>query len=788
MKGKFYAAALAALALTACSQDEELTSVKQNGSVSPIAFNVTFGEQPGVGTKAEFGGTHGYTLMWTAKDKDKMSLFHGLTTVPAATPASITGGGNAIYEAQGNASDGGVMFTTHSMVEDGQAIMVYPADTTFAYKKNKLYVSVPENQTEASRKLLPFMSEGLNIADWEEGANDGAGYARNYEIAMKQVGTLFTLKTVWDNDEPVKTLAEADEIIPINVTSVALTRPTDKFNTKLEVKLSNATPAYATKVEGRDDWNAVSVVDYAGGNATQVETLTTEAVSGLETSEFVILPQEKASASAGNDASVKIYTRYGSVTVDDSDEETMWGTSKESTYTEKNKGKVSEALEDVIEKYSAWKQTDTDSKFYNEQVGVHVTRYIDADLATLDMSDVCIKDDKHLHDILLVHDAYQKGQDLTLTIDGNADGVFEMSMATEAMLQARPEVGLKACTKPGHACTTIRLIGGGEIPSINWIKDGVGGSNLDIVLAAGETPWTWTGGTRNMHKVNVLTNLGTINIAETATVGFTNLSNGFAGIVNNGILNINGGVTTFTGTSTLTLNVTNNKTINIAQGAELRSGEYCIFTNESSAATEMGNIFNSGIFATVNGGVINNYGLIQNMLGGTANMTYITTNATGKAKFENPYSATNKFGTIVLKNADDNISVSNATAEGFIKYEYTDVNYVTPEVCKYNYIIVKNHDITFSAEAKELQFIEVVGESSMPVITNPNAERFITLDGFILKGEANLKENNKLVTKAAYIQGTLYYGGTFVQSGTSTVPTTTGTYLGNSSENCLVKF
>ena len=784
MKGKIYAAALAALALTACSQDEELTSVKQNGSVSPIAFNVTFGEEPGVGTKAEFGGTYGYTLMWTAKDKDKMSLFHGLTTVPAATPASITGGGNAIYEAQGNASDGGVMFTTHSMVEAGQAIMVYPADTTFTYQKNKLYVSVPENQTETSRKLLPFMSEGLKIAGWEEGANDGAGYARNYEIAMKQVGTLFTLKTVWDNDKEVKDLAEADEIIPINVTSVALTRPTDKFNTKLEVKLSNTAPAYAAEVEGRDKWNAVSVVDYADANATQVETLTTEAVTGLETSEFVLLPQEGASSSAGTDATVKVYTRYGSVTVSDAEGQTVSKTNDPAG----NKGKVSEELENVIKNYSAWEQTDTDSKFYNEQVGVHVTRYIDADLASLDMSDVCIKDDKHLHDILLVHDAYQKGQDLTLTIDGNADGVFEMSMETEAMLQARPEVGLKACTKSGHTCTTIRLIGGGEIPSINWIKDGVSGSNLDIVLAEGETPWTWTGGTRNMHKVNVLTNLGTINIAETATVGFTNLSNGFAGIVNNGTINVNGGVTTFIGTSTLNLNVINNETINIAQGAELRSGEYCRFTNESSAATEMGNIFNSGIFATVNGGVINNYGLIQNMLGGTANMTYITTNATSNARFENSYSASNKFGTIVLKNADDNISVSNATAEGFIKYEYTDVNYVTPEVCKYNYIIVKNHDITFSAEAKELQFIEVVGESSMPVITNPNAERFITLDGFILKGEANLKENNKLVTKAAYIQGTLYYGGTFVQSGTSTVPTTTGTYLGNSSENCLVKF
>lgn len=147
-----------------------------------------------------------------------------------------------------------------------------------------------------------------------------------------------------------------------------------------------------------------------------------------------------------------------------------------------------------------------------------------------------------------------------------------------------------------------------------------------------------------------------------------------------------------------------------------------------------------------------------------------------------------KYGTIELKNADDNISVSNATNVGFIKYEYTEEEYVTPAICKYNYIVITNHNIKFTAAAPEIKFIEIVGETTIPVFTNPKLESFVTLDGFILKGKANLQENNKLVTPAAYIDGTLYYGGLFKKPGGKEDVQTENTYYGNSEPNCLVKF
>lgn len=786
MKGKLYAAALAAIALAACSQDEELTSAKQNNSVSPIAFNVTFGEEPGTSTRAEFGGTNGYTLMWTAEDKDKMSLFHGMTD-PSGNidikDVAIAGVQNAVYEAQSgqDEEEGALLFTTQSMVLPGCAIMVYPVDTVFNYTGDgSVYIRIPENQTEASWKQVPFMSEGLLIAGYDGGKGDGAGYGKDYEIGMKQVGTLFTLKTEWANDDKVKALADAGEIDPINVTSVALNRPTDKFNTKVQVKLTNKKPNYADEVDSRDAWKYVSVVDYLDASvaASQVNTLTTSAVTGLETSEFVLLPQ-KEETTVHTDATVKIYTRYGSVTIDNTNK-TMWKKGEEDS-----KVKVADMLNQIV---GLTLNMNTSGKYANEMVGGHATRYIDADLSKLDMSDVHIKDDKWLHDIILVHDAYQEGQKVVLTIDGGEDGVFEMSMNTVKMLQERPEIGLKACNVSGEACKTIRLMGGGEIPAIDFLEDGIGGPNVSVELAANETPWTWTGKVRELHKVDLLTNYGVINIAETATVGFTNVSHGFGGIVNEGTINVNGGVTTLIGSTgnASTLYVVNNGDITIAEGAELHSGQGCVLTNESTTATDMATIENSGIIGCTGNGVINNYGLIENMVGGTENMVLVTSNQTKNADFAKLYGNNNKYGTILMKSAADNISVSTATDQGFIKYVYTEETYKKTEPCRYNYLIVENHDITFAGEAPELLFLEIQGTTTMPVIRA--TKEFKSLKGFIVNGRANLQEGNTLITPAAYIQGTFYYGGVFTEDGNSKdTPSTNPTYYGPSSTNCLVK-
>lgn len=71
---------------------------------------------------------------------------------------------NAIYEAKAGSSEKGLEFVTQSMVLPGQAIMVYPSDTIFEYKGEKLYVQVAEEQNkEYVLGNIPFISEGINI-------------------------------------------------------------------------------------------------------------------------------------------------------------------------------------------------------------------------------------------------------------------------------------------------------------------------------------------------------------------------------------------------------------------------------------------------------------------------------------------------------------------------------------------------------------------------------------------------------------------------------------------------
>ena len=168
MKDKFLFAAFAALAMTACTSEEDM-QVNPTAQTSPIQFTVSMDDTQ---TRADWGSDDNkYTLLWTAGDQ--MSLFHGmkLTVSPESKDGvSLSGAENAIYKAAAGSSKSGLTFTTQSMVKAGNAIMVYPCDTTFAYKGSNLYVKIPTVQTDGNiLGRVPFISEGLIIKDFEEG-------------------------------------------------------------------------------------------------------------------------------------------------------------------------------------------------------------------------------------------------------------------------------------------------------------------------------------------------------------------------------------------------------------------------------------------------------------------------------------------------------------------------------------------------------------------------------------------------------------------------------------------
>lgn len=240
MKDKFLFAAFAALAMTACTSEEDM-QVNPTAQTSPIQFTVSMDDAQ---TRAAWGGSNNYTLQWTAGDQ--MSLFHGmnLNSYGAVdTDASLAGAENAIYKAAAGSSESGLTFTTQSMVKRGDAIMVYPCDTTFTYNGTNLYVKIPTVQNDANiLGKVPFISEGLIIKEFEEGNMiDGtAGYARNYNIQLKQIATLYTLGINYSGNEYniIKGLSEAGKIAPILTQKVTL-NSTEKFNSELEVKVKS---------------------------------------------------------------------------------------------------------------------------------------------------------------------------------------------------------------------------------------------------------------------------------------------------------------------------------------------------------------------------------------------------------------------------------------------------------------------------------------------------------------------------------------------------------------------
>lgn len=807
MKGKLFVAALATMAMAACTQDD-LQSVSQSGQVSPIQFTVT----PDVDalTKAEF--IDGYTLGW--EEGDLMSLFHGLGTIgdEGLTSFNPNYTNNAVYKAAAGGIEEGLTFTTHSMVKPGPAIMVYPADTTFQYSGDELYVTIPAEQSEENiLGRIPFMSELLTIPEYsaydpaneENPGTTTAGYGRDYPIQLKQVATIFSLNTnygVTDAYGIVQDLVDNEEIAPIDINYVTITS-SNKFNIKAQVKYSakgDDPEQGANWIETTEDgfaWSYVSSVAKAatadGDEVKQEESLTTtfirDVVDNRGTVEFILLPQDAKMEKTEIEAltgSVTVNTYYGEVTYNGTSQienkNIFWKENDEDWEYAENGLNIAEGLNEVMG-YTTKTKNGSTSSFYNEPVGVHVTRTLNVDLYDLDMSKVHIKTDKQLRDILKVYEAlnfdakYNASNKLQLTIDGDKEtGEFRMSVEAVKTLQSEgfEDIEIVPCQTDNERCSSIVLFSEEQeenaIPTVYFVTKNA----VEIVLDI-DNVWTWGNGTKFTY-VKSIVNRGTLNLVDgnEVTDGDNNGTN--PAVRNEGTINVTGLVKQQT-------NLTNFGTINI-DGEFRADGEKVEITNDATDAFKLGKVYNSGIFATSNGGVINNYGYIENMVGGNGNITYVTANATSDSNFGKPWNANNKIGTIKLYAADDNISVNNATSEGFIQYEFSaeDGIYVTPAVCKYNYLIVKS-DITFNKEAKELKFMEVVNtdKANMVVITNPAGEEYLGLRGFILNGYANVMQNNELITGAAYIRGALYYGGTF-ETSNSELPATKEVYFGKS--------
>lgn len=746
MKSKvLFSALLGGFVLASCTADETLVSAPSSQE-SPIKFSVSL-ENDAL-TKAEV--TSGMKVNFEAGDL--MSLFHGISDPTTA----LTGYQNAIYE--GSAQDGQAFeFTTKSMVLPGGAIMVYPADTTFANKGTAApVITIPTEQNAKTKELTPHMSEVLNIDAYDEDSNEGtAGYGKYYGIVLKRVGTTFKLTADLENTEAINNL----DVEPLKVTSMELNAEDASsngvFTTAISVK-NSATPVTSAIKADYPIWNTQSTVDLTTaptGVTANAATLTTTDLTD-NAAVFTLLPT--MTGKTATEASVVVKTNYGKVTLNKDAE--VWTASGAAD------AKVLDGINSVLD--NTWRTAGAESVFAGQKVAGYGQRGIKVDVEDLDMDGLHITDENHLMDALTVYDAIANEATVTWILDGNEDGEFVMNAEAAAAYEARvadEDNKIKFQINQGteKPCTVVKFVATEltEVPAVlTFAPEGAAGNEdkPSIVLVG---PWKYTNDDKAFTLVSDITVAEGSTLNVEGTVGATLAQSATFSIINNGAITVDG-------TTDLALSLTNNGSINIPEGAQLFvAGDNVTLTNDATALNEYGTISNAGnlgVRANVTSGVINNYGYIKQE--NEDAYTYVTNNATNGADFANAFSATNKIGTIEL-NGTGNVNTTVANNEGFIKVITNAATVGDDQVGDIaNYVVITGACTTYKATATNVKYVDV--QSSQRVVFNVgNSSTAYTLTGLVVGANysiniprtANVTATTTYLDKAGYI----YYAGTF---------------------------
>ena len=238
------------------------------------------------------------------------------------------------------------------------------------------------------------------------------------------------------------------------------------------------------------------------------------------------------------------------------------------------------------------------------------------------------------------------------------------------------------------------------------------------------------------------------------------------------------------GTLFVQFDVKNNGEVKIAKTAEYREdGAGHIFYNYATNKPSrfggdddaVGVVENKGVFATVNGGRIYNYALIQHA--DKAAKTYITRNQIAGSDFANAFSGANKMGTINLpfdNKDEDNISIS-ATApitEGFVSVTVSADNAPASKALDasvvgtfVNSIIVNGGIDKISDISAQIKYVEIAQPGTEIAWEVDGAPAY---DGLMVLSNVNIKLGTTVtVNKATYLgsDATMYVGGTFTNGG-----------------------
>ena len=521
---------------------------------------------------------------------------------------------------------------------------------------------------------------------------------------------------------------------------------------------------------------------------------------------FNSLPATAGDAVETTNVITVLETSYGTVTVEkDYDAHTNY-TVKDCAYAGNVESGVMvwhplAATADATKKPTVW-AIGSNNTFIN-QYGNHKGKFAQTvDFSKGVMNNMHIKNDAHLQKALKYYIASGKTESVILKLDKDASGNFEISKISIALLQTINanagafKVGVRACDDATHTPAKIIVTQDGqaelgltdakEVPALN----NVFAISTNVYLSK-DCDWTWKGGADNKTALNI-TNTGGSNTVTsitnegTLTVNATNVELSYTAAT---LTNAAGATMNITKVTTVKNALANLGTINVGAAdnktAELRAHSVEI-KNDATSLDDHGVINNYGVVGVTMAtpGQFNNYGIID-MKNNDA-ITLLTSNEIGTDPFAWSFVAgTQMMGTVILPEGNPTalVSVANDAENGFIKYTWTDKTYATPKGnVKYNTIVVSD-DITFSAAAPEIQYIEFNGTKTK--VVNPASETYLAnLKGVIVNENKSIiiEKFNVLSCKHnAYLApgAQVYVGGGFIYQDTDS-------YLGTWSTDQIV--
>lgn len=840
MNKKLLFAAMSLAALTACT-DNDFESQKVAEEVGSVQFEVLNNND--AFTRASMNGNK---ISWSATAGDLFTLYHGGTL----TGTALSGYQNATYKA--SEGEGSATLTSPTMITAGPAIMVWPADTMFyAAASGNLTVKIPTT-LENIENNIPYASDLITILPYAAytetapaTAYNTAGKDRKYAVHMRPMASQLILKADYaGTDAAINALATgSDPIDPIALTSVDIKDATTSLTKEIDLSFAVPTATQGTNWATEaptNAWTHVTAFDLT--SAVKVGQLTTKCINGVESAKFLILPQAAIGTGGLLGSSIVVNTTYGKVDISAAGgysaadlgdawyrymapgtavtygetETTTAGTGDDATkvrYTQS----IEKGLAQVIDVFSANTTKKATSVVVNEPTGAVGTRYVKVLLTKLDMDGLHITSDQQLYNAVRVWKELGLGN-VTVYLDGKGTSKsFEISQRTikkiNELNKARTD-GKSFSVAPcaTDVCDEIVVTGGDKIEDMTFIVlDGT--HNADVVLKAEET-WKWDGtiklATAATTGVKSIINKGTLVNAETKTLKIMDNATPTAAQIttiplkNEGIWNITAG------DLNVQFDVNNIGTVNISDGAEYhQDGASNIFTNDAetlpqdflaTGTTEkFGVVNNSGVFATVNSGVIDNFGLIDHVLASaktyiTHNQTYTPTYA-ANASFASAFNATvgseNKMGRINLpySNKDEeNVSISNGAATGFVSVTVSttagapangklDLSSVGAYV---NYCKIEGGVTEISVVDPQIEYVEFnAGDTEIAWTVAAG-----TYNGLIVFSPVNVHRGTTItVNNSVYLKAKMYVGGT-----TTINAAKCSGYFGNTSANFATKY